>query len=108
MRKFDWRFDMGASAQTVNKVNKVQMGDGYVQRTKAKINNKLTNWSGTKTGDLETVINPILNFLDSQQGMPFLWVNPWGEECKYTCEEYSTTQRRGNSWQISLKFEQTI
>nr|WP_241878262.1 phage tail protein [Psychrobacter sp. PraFG1]UNK04714.1 phage tail protein [Psychrobacter sp. PraFG1] len=41
MRKFDWRFDMGASAQTVNKVNKVQMGDGYVQRPKAKINNKL-------------------------------------------------------------------
>lgn len=108
MRKFNWHFDKGASAQTVNKVNKVQLGDGYVQRSKVKINNKLTNWSGTKTGDLQTVIKPILAFLDDHQGMPFLWTNPWGEEQKYTCEEYSATQRIGNHWQISLKFEQAI
>ena len=107
MQIFDWRMDMGATAEITHNVNKVQFGDGYMQLSSFGINNKRKNWSGTKTGDLATVIKPIMDFIDSMHGVtPFLWTNPHGETSQYTCSGYSTPQRKGNFWQISLKFEQ--
>ncbi len=107
MRKFDWRFDMGAAADIQHRVNKTQFGDGYAQRAPDGINNKALNWSGIKTGDFETTINPIIQFLDDHRGVtPFLWTDPHGNTKKYTCEDYTATQRRGSYWQITLKFEQ--
>lgn len=107
MQTFDWRMDMGASAETQFATNKVQFGDGYAQLSSHGINNRRKNWSGTKTGDLATVIKPIMAFIDSHAGvLPFLWTDPHGETHAYTCSGYSTPQRKGNFWQISLKFEQ--
>ena len=107
MQTFNWLMDMGAAADTQFVVNKVQFGDGYAQLSSHGINNKRKSWSGTKTGDLTTVIQPIMDFIDSHKGVtPFLWTNPHGETHAYTCASYSTPQRKGNFWQISLKFEQ--
>lgn len=107
LQVFNWRMDMGAGSDTQFAVNKVQFGDGYSQLSTHGINNKRKAWSGTKTGDLATVIQPIMDFIDAHQGaMPFLWTDPHGQTKQYTCGGYSTPQRKGNFWQISLKFEQ--
>lgn len=107
MQVFDWRMDMGATADVAHSVNVVRFGDGYEQRHSMGINNRRVTWSGTKTGDLNSVIKPIMQFIDSHAGVrPFLWTDPHGKTAAYTCSGYSTPQRKGNFWQISLKFEQ--
>ena len=109
LKTFNFKFNMGASADTRHNVSKTQFGDGYTQRVSHGINNKRTDWSGTKTGDLETVIKPIMAFLDEHKGViPFLWTNPHGVTAKYICQDYQVSQRKGNFWQISLKFEQVF
>lgn len=109
LRTFEYKMDMGAVAQTTFARNKVQFGDGYAQYYSTGLNNKRTDWSGTKTGNLETVIKPIMKFIDDHEGIrPFLWTDPHGKTNYYTCAGYSTPQRIGTSWQISLDFEQFI
>ena len=109
LKTFNWQMNMGASADVRHHITKTQFGDGYTQRVSHGINNKRTDWSGSKTGDLNTVIKPIMAFLDEHQGVkPFLWTNPHGETAKYICQDYSVSQRKGNFWQISLKFEQVF
>lgn len=106
LQTFGWLMNMGASADTTHNVAKVQFGDGYKQLFTVGINNKFKNWQGQKTGDLTTVIKPIEDFLDAHAGVtPFLWTDPKGETHAYTCSSYNTSQRKGNFWQISLKFE---
>ena len=107
IKTFPWQMDMGAALNTQYRVNKTQFGDGYAQHSSFGINNKTKNWSGTKTGDLETVITPILDFLDEHAGVtPFLWTDPHGKTKQYTCTGASTPQRKGNFWQITLNLEQ--
>lgn len=109
LRVFTWKMNMGASAETHHNVQKVQFGDGYAQCISVGINNRRTDWSGVKTGDYQTVIAPIVQFLDEHRGMlPFLWTNPHGITTKYICQDYTVSQRKGNFWQISLKFEQVF
>ena len=99
---------MGASASVHHAVSKTQFGDGYAQRVSVGINNQRTDWSGSKTGDWQTVILPIKTFLDEHKGViPFLWTNPHGQTKKYVCENYEISQKKGNFWEISLKFEQS-
>lgn len=109
LKTFNWQMNMGASSETRHAVNKTAFGDGYAQRVSFGINNKRTNWNGDKTGDLQTVIKPIMAFLDEHKGIiPFLWTNPHGQTAKYVCQDYSVSQHKGNFWQISLKFEQVF
>ena len=99
---------MGASASVHHAVSKTQFGDGYAQRVSVGINNQRMDWSGSKTGDWQTVILPIKTFLDEHKGViPFLWTNPHGQTKKYVCENYEISQKKGNFWEISLKFEQS-
>ena len=101
--------NMGAAADVKHGVTKTQFGDGHAQRVSHGINNRTKDWSGSKTGDYATVIKPIMDFLDEHAGVkPFLWQNPHGETKKYICQDYQVSQRKGNFWQISLKFEQTF
>lgn len=107
IQTFPWQMDMGANADTQHRVNKVQFGDGYSQISSTGINNKTRNWSGTKTGSLDNIIKPIMAFIDDHAGVrPFLWQDPWGDVKQYTCSGYSTPQRKGDHWQITLNFEQ--
>lgn len=109
LKTFNWRMDAGATLDTQYRVNRTQFGDGYAQHSSFGINNKRKTWSGTKTGDFNTVIAPILDFLDSHAGViPFLWTDPHGNTKQYTCAGASTPQRKGNFWQITLNFEQYI
>ncbi|UNU73282.1 phage tail protein [Moraxella nasovis] len=109
LKTFGWHMNMGAAASVRQAVTKIQFGDGYAQRVSHGINNKRTDWSGAKTGDWQTVIKPIMDFLDEHGGVKaFLWTNPHGETAKYVCQDYEVSQRKGNFWQISLKFEQTF
>ncbi|AKI28265.1 phage tail protein [Moraxella catarrhalis] len=108
MKTFTWKMNMGASASVHHAVSKTQFGDGYAQRVSVGINNQRTDWSGSKTGDWQTVILPIKTFLDEHKGViPFLWTNPHGQTKKYVCENYEISQKKGNFWEISLKFEQS-
>ncbi|OOS03275.1 Phage-related protein [Moraxella cuniculi DSM 21768] len=109
MKTFTWKLNAGASCEVVHQVTKTQFGDGYAQRTSFGINNKRTDWSGVKTGDFATVIAPIMAFVDEHKGItPFWWTNPHGKRCKYICTDYQVAQRKGNFWQIGLKFEQVF
>lgn len=52
---------------------------------------------------------PSKTFLDEHKGViPFLWTNPHGQTKKYVCENYEISQKKGNFWQIGLKFEQVF
>lgn len=105
MKTFTWRMNMGASADVAHHVTKTQFGE----RVSHGVNNKRKDWSGTKTGDFDTVIKPIMDFLDEHKGItPFLWTDPHGITAKYTCADHQVSQRKGNFWQISLKFEQVF
>ena len=64
IQTFPWQMDMGATADKQYRVNKTQFGDGYAQLSSIGINNIIKNWSGTKTGALDTVIKPIEAFID--------------------------------------------
>ncbi|AWY19835.1 phage tail protein [Moraxella bovis] len=109
LRTFTWKMNMGASASTRHAVGKTQFGDGYAQRVSHGINNKRKDWSGNKTGDYKTVIKPIEDFLDEHGGVtPFFWTDPHGKTAKYICQDYDTKQRKGNFWEIILKFEQVF
>ncbi|WP_115247161.1 phage tail protein [Moraxella lacunata] len=109
MKTFKWKMNMGASADVRHNVTKTQFNDGYAQRVSHGINNKRTDWSGSKTGDFDTVIKPIIVFLDEHKGtIPFLWTDPLGNTHKYVCDSYPIKQRVGNFWQIDLKFEQVF
>lgn len=107
IQTFPWQMDMGATADKQYRVNKTQFGDGYAQLSSIGINNIIKNWSGTKTGALDTVIKPIELFLDAHAGVkPFLWTDPHGDTRQYTCAAVSMPQRKGDHWQITLNFEQ--
>lgn len=109
LRTLDIRLDAGASSETTHATKTIKFGDGYAQRVSHGINTKLTHWSGTKKGDLETMIKPIMAFLDEHAGLkPFLWFDPLGRTNKYVCPSYSVSQVKGNFWQITLKFEQVF
>lgn len=106
-KKFPHNLDMGASEEVKYNRTVTRFGDGYAQYHYTGINNKNRTWTGNKTGDLETVIKPIMDFIDEHAGVtPFLWTDPFGIESLYTCAGYSTPQRKGNFWQIALNFEQ--
>ncbi len=109
LKTFGWRMNMGASADVAHHVTKTQFGDGYAQRVSHGINNKRKDWSGIKTGDFDIVIKPIMDFIDEHGGVrPFWWTDPHDITAKYTCAGYQISQRKGNFWQISLKFEQVF
>lgn len=108
-KTFLWTMNMGASANTRHTVSNVQFGDGYAQRVSHGINNKRTDWRGTKTGDWQTVIKPIVAFLDEHKGViPFVWTTPLGQVGRYVCGDYAVSQKKGNFWQISLTFEEVF
>ena len=107
IKTFPWQMDMGAVADKQYRVKKTQFGDGYTQISSTGINNTIKNWSGTKTGALDTVIKPIEAFIDEHAGVkPFLWTDPHGNTKQYTCAGVSIPQRKGDYWQITLNFEQ--
>ncbi|UZA15844.1 phage tail protein [Moraxella bovis] len=109
IKTFEWKLNAGASSEIRHANTKTQYGDGYAQRVSTGINNKRTDWTGSKSGDLETVIKPIVAFLDEHKGtIPFKWTDPLGNTGKYVCDTYPVKQRVGNSWQIDLKFEQVF
>ena len=109
MKTFKWKMNMGAAADVKHNATKTQFGDGYAQFVSHGINSKTKNWSGRKTGDWLTVIKPIADFLDEHKGVtPFLWTDPHGQTNKYVCQAYKVSQNKGNSWQISLEFEQVF
>lgn len=101
--------DMGVKSSTNLSLKSVQFGDGYKQLYSFGINNKSQNWSGAKTGDYNSIIRPVEDFLDSLNGViPFYWTSPKGEKKLYTCNNWSTSQNKANLWTISLEFEQFI
>lgn len=70
-------------------------------------NAKLAYELNQRSSQINTVILPIKDFLDEHKGViPFLWTNPHGQTKKYVCENYEISQKKGNFWQIGLKFEQ--
>ena len=72
-------------------------------------NAKLAFELNQRSSQINTVILPIKDFLDEHKGVkPFLWTNPHGQTKKYVCENYEISQKKGNFWQIVLKFEQVF
>lgn len=72
-------------------------------------NAKLAYELNQRSSQINTVILPIKDFLDEHKGViPFLWTNPHGQTKKYVCENYEISQKKGNFWQIVLKFEQVF
>lgn len=101
--------DMGIKSSSEMSVNTVKFGDGYKQLYSFGINNKTLSWSGTKTGDYQTVIKPIEDFLENLKGVqPFYWLDPKGATKLYTCNKWNASQRKANLWVIDLEFEQYL
>ena len=101
--------DMGAKSSSNMSIKSTQFGDGYKQLYSFGINNKSQNWSGSKTGDYFTIIKPVEDFLEVRQGVtPFYWVDPHNKKSLYTCNSWTTSQNKGNIWNISLDLEHFI
>ena len=103
------KLDMGAKNNSNMSVKSIQFGDGYKQLYSFGINNKTMNWSGSKTGDYITIIKPIEDFLEDHKGVtPFYWLDPKQQTKLYTCNSWTTSQNKGNIWNITLDLEQFI
>lgn len=72
-------------------VDKVQFGDGYVQRMPSGINNALRSWSISFTDKSKTEANAMVAFWKAQMGsVSFSW-RPTGEvaDVRVICESWS-------------------
>ncbi len=107
-KKFTWRPDLGATREVKPIVNVTQFGDGYELRTAAQLNVNKRSWSMTFTGNLVGV-KPAVQFLEEHQGrIAFSFTDPWGDDGKYVCRNWSSRQSKFGIYELTATFEEVF
>lgn len=89
-------------------VRKSPFGDGYTQRVPKGINNKSQSWPMQFAGS-EAEMQEIVDFLDEKAGAEaFFWTPPLGMQGLYVAEQYSPSPVGGDTFTVSVTFEQTF
>ncbi|VUD48411.1 hypothetical protein TDB9533_01228 [Thalassocella blandensis] len=84
-------------------------GDGYSQRGKDGINNRLNSWPLTFELRTEDMLN-LQTFLDDHQGVEaFLWAPPDESEGKWVCKGYTGPADLAPGWlSLTTMFERVF
>lgn len=94
------------------KVNKVEFGDGYSQRSRDGINHDLekvtVKWEGLSAAEFQ----PIWDFFEDRGGdEAFSYAIPWlpgDPEKTYVCPRYSRLKKDANNFDITCEWEEVV
>lgn len=108
MAEFTWRPQDDYPISNAPRVKVVNYGDGYEQRAKDGINNKLKSYQLIFRGVI-TEMQPIQDFLDARGAVEsFQWMSIYENEMKtIVCREWSLTPQR-MKFEISAVFEEVV
>lgn len=120
LREFNYPVQTGLSEQVKANINNIQFDDGYSQRTKKGIHNRLRQFSVTyvgsyfnKNGEITTdnETKEVLDFLNYHEGYKaFLWtsfVSPYSTPVKVFCDNWTITYSNC-ILKISMKFQEVL
>lgn len=128
LETFSYQVETGLGESFSPKINKVQFGDGYIQRSKKGINNILREFSVTYKGVWGVTIqngkpvianqgaydemNAVEEFLLRHEGYKsFMWdsfrKHNQGKPIKVVCENWSIDRQNGYGT-ISMTFTETL
>ena len=100
--------DQGAKKQTKVRVKSFAYGDGYSQESPEGINNVVETWNLSFTGRSQATIMAVEDFLISNKGYPFTWVNPLGRTFRYKCKEWDANYEVSTSCSLTCTFDQSF
>lgn len=106
MAVFTFRAQVATAGTGEFRVFSNRFGEGYSQDVPNGRNNERQKWSVVVSGK-SPVIQPVLDFIRAQAGVPFEWRAPntsglgW-----YNCKRYSQSDEGGNYWTLTMEFEQ--
>lgn len=120
IKEFNYPVQSGVKESIDANINNIQFDDGYSQRTKKGIHNRLREFSVSYVGtyydkngqiipDVET--KAVLDFLDEHEGYKaFNWTSfrsPYSKSVKVFCQKWSISYSQG-SLNISMQFKEVL
>jgi phage-related protein len=99
--------DYGVAKESRPRVNNIQFGDGYSQRSSDGINTNLARWPMQFTLRTRTLIDSIDAFLAARGAIEsFDWTTPSGNAVKVICREWRTMYNHDGDCSLSCVFEE--
>lgn len=108
---FTWRSSYKFSNDSVPRIRKIQLGDGYVQRASDGINNILMNITFPFTNIDINQYTAILHFLTIRKGVEsFVFVPPAPNNIQklFVCEKWTHSQVFYNNYEINATFIESV
>lgn len=107
---FTWIPSYSYNVDNQPRIKKIQLGDGYTQRSPDGINNILPVFNLEFNCDINEV-TAILHFLTERKGSEsFIWLAPapFGTLGRFVCEKFSNVQPFYNNYTLNCTFERSI
>jgi len=102
---FSWYPDISSQMSVEPKVNVIEFGDGYSERTPVGLNNLPDVWN-VKFTTTRVKGLLILEFFERHLGSKsFQWTNPLNRTGYYVCTKWSSDQMKGGHIAISATFK---
>lgn len=108
---FTWRSSYKFNNDSVPRIRKIQLGDGYIQRASDGINNILMNITFPFSNIDINQYTAILHFLTTRKGVEsFVFVPPAPHNIQklFVCEKWTHTQDFYNNYSINATFMETV
>ncbi len=108
---FFWVADYGAGIASEPKVDIVQFGDGYEQRTPQNISADLLKLDLTFDKRDEKEITAMAHFLHTRgakEAFAFTPPSPYGSVKKFVCRSWDVTMNFNNNFSIKGSFEEVV
>jgi phage-related protein len=108
---FTWKSSYKYSNESVPRIRKIQLGDGYSQIASDGINNILMNITFPFTNIDINEYTAILHFLTTRKGVEsFVFVPPppFNIQKLFRCEKWNHSQIFFNNYEISAVFIETV
>ena len=106
---FIWRPSYGGQKSINPKINSVQFGDGYEQRSQDGINNILLKMDYTFSERNLAEATAILHFLDQRKGIEWFYFTPerpFNRTKKFICKEWTELPVFYNNHSIRATFQE--
>lgn len=109
MSTFTFAPDYGARASYKPLTRRINLGDGYSQRSSSGINARIKTWNlSFSVRDLAEK-NAILAFLEAANGVEsFDWTDPDGLTTKFICEQWDCVPASFGTFDLTATFEQVF
>jgi phage-related protein len=106
MAVFTWRAEVGTTGTGEFAMFSSKFGDGYSQDIPNGLNNETQKWNVQVSG-YERNVQPVIDFIRAQKGLPFQWKPPVGQLGWYKCLRYSVDPDGGSWTTFRMEFEQS-